>query len=112
MAADYAFIEVEPGVTRYEVRCRTCGEVYSEDSAALVLAAVGGDEPLMQWPPDCEPVAPRDWRNDIRHWLESSARRGRLGVELVGARAQALAEHARGDLSGRLRGVRANQTGG
>lgn len=64
--ADYVFIESVPHGMRYEVRCRKCGERYSEDmwptpGAELVRV----DRPLL-WPPDREPVPPRDWAAEIR----------------------------------------------
>ena len=105
MTADYAFIESDSNVTRYEVRCRRCGEVYSEDSVSWALAVARDDAPL-QWPPDNEPVAARDWTVELRAWLDSSARQGRQTAEAIGLRAQALAERAHAELSERLRGVR------
>lgn len=110
--ADYAFIESDFNVTRYEVRCRSCGEIYSENDGSCALAVAHDDEPLLHWPPDCEPVAPRDWRVEIRAWLEGSARQGRQTAEAIGLRAQVLAERARAELTERLRGVRNGQTGG
>jgi len=106
MTADYAFIESDANVTRYEVRCRRCGEVYSENSGSWALAVARDDEPLMKWPPDNEPMVARDWRVELRAWLDVSARQGRQTVETIGLRAQALAERAREELSERLRGVR------
>ena len=91
---------------RYEVRCQRCGEVYSENSVSWALAGTREDEPLMQWPPDYEPVAARDWRAEMRAWLDGSARQGRQTAEAIGSRAQALAERARAELNERLRGVR------
>ncbi|MFI5506422.1 hypothetical protein ACIA48_03060 [Mycobacterium sp. NPDC051804] len=104
--ADYVFIEFDSNVTRYEVHCRRCGEVYSENSVAWALAVAHDDEPWMQWPPDREPAAARDWRVELRTWLDGSARQGRQTAEAIGVRAQALAERARAELSERLRGVR------
>jgi hypothetical protein len=110
--ADYVFIESDSNVTRYEVRCRSCGEVYSENSVSWTLAAARDEEPLMQWPPDCEPVAPRDWGIEVRAWMAGSTRQGRKAVEVVGLRAQALAGRVRAELGERLRNVRDVQTGG
>ena len=106
MTADYAFIESDSNVTRYEVRCRRCGEVYSENSVSWALAVTRDDEPLMQWPPDYEPVAARDWRVELRAWLDGSVRQGRQTAGAIGLRAQGLAERARAELSERVRGVR------
>ena len=90
-AADYAFIESDSNVTHYEVRCGGCGEVHSENSLSWALAVARDDEPVMQWPPDYEPVVARDWRQT---------------AEAIGLRAQALAGRARAELNERLRGVR------
>ncbi len=110
--ADYAFIEADFNVTRYEVRCRSCDEFYSEDSLSWGFAVTHDVEPAMRWPPDCEPVAARDWRVELRAWLDDSASKGRRRAEAIGLRAQALAGHARAGLAERLRGVRNGQTGG
>ncbi|MBX7434251.1 hypothetical protein JDV09_19400 [Mycobacterium sp. Y57] len=68
--ADYVFIEfsaeVYSGMLRYEVRCRKCGECYGEESRPTVHAAVVVAEPPIVWPPDCEPVPPRDRRAELR----------------------------------------------
>jgi hypothetical protein len=106
MTAEYAFVESESNVMRYEVRCRRCDEVYSEDSESWALAVARDDEPLMQWPPDYETVAARDWRVELRARFDGSARQGREMGEAIGLRARALAERARAELSGRLRAVR------
>jgi hypothetical protein len=110
--ADYAFIEADFNVTRYEVRCRSCGEFYSEDSVSWQFAVAREVEPSMRWPPDCEPVATRDWRGELRDWLDGSARQGRATARAIGLRAQVLAGYARTELAERLRGVRNGQTGG
>jgi hypothetical protein len=110
--ADYAFIEADFNVTRYEVRCRSCGEFYSESGVSWALVAARDDEPSMWWPPDCEPVPARDWRVELRGWLEGSACQGRQAAEAIGLRARALAEFARAGLAERLRGVSNGQTGG
>ncbi len=111
--ADYVFIECEPSGMRYEVRCRKCGECYGEDmrpaapGAQLVLA-----EPPILWPPDHEPVPPRDWRAEIRGHLSVVAQRGRTGIDEVSKRAHTLGEHTRGWVLERRRVLRADQTGG
>jgi hypothetical protein len=110
--ADYAFIEADFDVTRYEVRCRSCGEFYCEDSVSWALPLARDDEPSMWWPPDCEPVAARDWRAELRTWLDGSANQGRQAAQAIGLRAQALAGFARAEIAERLRSVRNAQTGG
>jgi hypothetical protein len=110
--ADYAFIEADFAVTHYEVRCRSCGEVYSENSASWSLSVARDDEPSMWWPPDCEPVPARDWRRELRSWLDNSATQGRQVAETIGSRARAWAGLARVELTERLRSVRNGQTGG
>ena len=110
--ADYVFIECDSNVTRYEVHCRSCGEVYSENSLSWTLAAARDEEPFISWPPDCDPVAPRDWRSEVRAWMADSTRQGRKAVEVVGLRAEALGRRVRAELGERLRNVRDGQTGG
>lgn len=85
--ADYVFTEAPSEgalpVTRYEVRCRKCGECYGEESRPLPLAAVTvAVEPPILWPPDHEPVATRDWRREVRERLTRVVdTAGRLRVE-------------------------------
>ena len=69
--ADYVFIETvsehDSPVTRYEVRCRKCGQSYGEESQPPQYAPVPvAAEPPIIWPPDQEPVPPRDWRRELR----------------------------------------------
>ncbi len=79
--ADYVFIEFpaasNSGALRYEVRCRKCGECYGEDSRPTVYAAVVIAEPPITWPPDCEPVPPRDRRAELRQWATEATARAR-----------------------------------
>jgi hypothetical protein len=110
--ADYVFIEADSNVTRYEVRCRSCGEFYGENWVSWALPVARDDEPPLRWPPDCEPGAVRDWRFELRNWLNGSASQGRQAAEAIGLHAQALAGFARIELAERLRGVRNGHTGG
>ncbi|WP_255506270.1 hypothetical protein [Mycolicibacterium sp. 018/SC-01/001] len=64
--ADYVFIESEPHRMRYEVRCRKCGERYAEDMWPAPGTELVRIEPPLMWPPDREPVPPRDWVGEIR----------------------------------------------
>jgi len=95
--ADYVFIEgdPEPGEMRYEVRCRKCGERYEED-----LRPKGGElvrvEPSITWPPDQEPVPPRDWGAELRGRVEQL----REHAEQVREHAEHVREHA-GQIRGR-----------
>ncbi|MDY6995282.1 MAG: hypothetical protein SW019_01715 [Actinomycetota bacterium] len=85
--ADYVFIETvseqASPVTRYEVRCGKCGEHYGEESRPLLHAPVAvAVEPPIVWPPDREPVPPRDWRQDVRDRATGlAAHAGRLRGE-------------------------------
>ena len=67
--ADYVFIETAPGREsgrlRYEVHCRKCGESYGEDSLPPLPQPIVVAEPPIVWPPDREPVEPRDWRHEV-----------------------------------------------
>lgn len=110
--ADYVFIESEPHGTRYEVRCRKCGECYTEDSrpGASLMAAL--EESLIQWPPDCEPVPPRDWRDEVRTKLSHARQRGRTEIDVMGRRAQQVVEHTRMWVSERRSARKVDQTGG
>ncbi|PRC48628.1 hypothetical protein C6A85_78880, partial [Mycobacterium sp. ITM-2017-0098] len=99
--ADYVFIEASSArELRYEVRCRKCGECYSEDSYAT--ADTSTEVALIQWPPDCEPVPPRDWLNEVREKLSVAAEAGKAEVEVLGKHAQSLYEHSRTWLQERL----------
>ncbi|MCV7368806.1 hypothetical protein H7K09_15300 [Mycolicibacterium duvalii] len=92
--ADYAFIEYARGM-RYEVRCRKCGECYEEESRpSAALAPVPAPEPPIEWPPDHDPVPPRDWRAELRDRVSEVARHGRTGIDLLGRSATAFGTQA------------------
>ena len=102
--ADYVFIEsvgddASP-VTRYEVRCRKCGECYGEESQPLMYPPVSvAVEPPIVWPRDHEPVPPRDWRQELRERIDRAGDvTTRVGKEAAGA-----AERWGGHAAGRLR---------
>lgn len=102
--ADYVFIEsvgddASP-VTRYEVRCRKCGECYGEESQPLMYPPVSvAVEPPIVWPRDHEPVPPRDWRQELRERIDRAGDvTTRVGKEAAGA-----AERWGGQAAGRLR---------
>ena len=71
--ADYTFIESELDMVRYEVDCRSCGEVYSEVNS--LAPAVPGERILPVPPPP--PVVQRraSWR---RHLTPLGRAAGRL----------------------------------
>ena len=110
--ADYVFIESERNVVRYEVRCRKCGECYGEDSRPGVAVAVGAEEPSIQWPPDCEPTPPRDWRAEVRTKLAVATLRGRTEIEVMNKRAHGLVENGRTWVNERRAARTVDQTGG
>ncbi|MDZ5086726.1 MULTISPECIES: hypothetical protein [Mycobacteriaceae] len=102
--ADYVFIETVTDdaspVTRYEVRCRKCGECYGEESQPLTYPPVSGAvEPPIVWPRDQEPVPPRDWRQELRERVD---RAGRVTTR-VGKEAADTAERWGGHAAGRMR---------
>ena len=102
--ADYVFIETVTDdaspVTRYEVRCRKCGECYGEDSQPLTYPPVSvAVEPPIVWPRDQEPVPPRDWRQELREHVD---RAGRVTTR-VGKEAADTAERWGGHAAGRVR---------
>lgn len=102
--ADYVFIETVADdaspVTRYEVRCRKCGECYGEESQPLTYPPVSGAvEPPIVWPRDQEPVPPRDWRQELRERVD---RAGRVTTR-VGKEAADTAERWGGHAAGRMR---------
>ena len=102
--ADYVFIETVTDdaspVTRYEVRCRKCGECYGEDSQPLAYPPVSvAVEPPIVWPRDQEPVPPRDWRQELREHVD---RAGRVTTR-VGKEAADTAERWGGHAAGRVR---------
>ncbi|BBX67292.1 hypothetical protein MPSYJ_07530 [Mycolicibacterium psychrotolerans] len=94
--ADYAFIEGEPDGMRYEVRCRKCGERYEEDLRPVEpgkqLALI---EPPILWPPDHEPVPPRDWRAEIRGHVSVVVQRSRAELDEMVRRTRTLAPKRR-----------------
>lgn len=109
--ADYVFIEASsPRELRYEVRCRKCGECYSEDSYAT--AGVSTEVALIQWPPDCEPVPPRDWRNEMREKLSVATDEAKAEAEVLSRHAQSLYEQSRTWMHQRLAARNMDQTGG
>ncbi|WNG87871.1 hypothetical protein C6A87_000845 [Mycobacterium sp. ITM-2016-00317] len=110
--ADYVFIESERNVVRYEVRCRKCGGCYGEDSRPGVPGTVGADEASIQWPPDCEPAPPRDWRAEVREKLAGAAQRGRTEFEVMNKRAHGLVENGRTWVNERRSARAGDQTGG
>jgi hypothetical protein len=100
--ADYVFIEYGINVIRYEVRCRKCGERYAEDMGPSAPSQLVVSEPLLRWPPDMEPVPPRDWRAELRGHLAVAAQHGRTAAQIsrtgfdeVTKRALAAGEHTR-----------------
>ena len=111
--ADYVFIETSPERAarglRYEVRCRKCGECYSEDSYASGAAA---ELDLIKWPPDCEPEPPRDLLNEAREKVSAAAEAGKAEIEVFSRQAQRLYEHSRNWLQERLAARNMDQTGG
>jgi hypothetical protein len=72
--ADYAFIESELNVVRYEVHCRACGEVYSEVNF-LVPPGVPADRVVPVLPPPPDIRQPASWR---RHLTPLGRAAGRL----------------------------------
>lgn len=112
--ADYVFIEASSERAarelRYEVRCRKCGECYSEDSYAAATASA--EVALIKWPPDCEPVPPRDWQNEVREKVSSVAELSKAEIEILSKHAQTLFEHSRTWMNERLAARKLNQTGG
>lgn len=110
--ADYVFIESERHGTRYEVRCRKCGECYAEDSRPGAPLTATAEESLIQWPPDCEPVPPRDWREEVRSKLSVAGQRGRAEVDIMGRRAHQAMEYARMWVNERRSARTVDQTGG
>jgi hypothetical protein len=88
--AEYTFVEYEPNGVRYEVRCRKCGECYAEDLRPPVPGtALAVIEPPLRWPPDLEPVPPRDVRAEVLAHLTSAREHALAGAGLVSLRAQA-----------------------
>lgn len=61
--ADYAFIEDEFDVFRYEVHCRSCGEVYSEVNCLAPAASV--ERALPALPAPAESREPATWRSHL-----------------------------------------------
>ncbi|ORB29273.1 hypothetical protein [Mycolicibacterium parafortuitum] len=115
--ADYVFVEMSdhgPRGLRYEVRCRKCGERYSEDSRAVAnLPAVV--EMTLHWPPDCEPVPARDWSKEVREKWSVAAERGKSEIDALGKQAHAAIELTRELTRAWLderRAARLDQTGG
>ncbi len=112
--ADYVFIEGEPDGMRYEVRCRKCGERYEEDlrppEPGTQLALI---EPPILWPPDHEPVPPRDWRAEIRGHAAVVAQRSSVVVHRGRAELDEMVRRARTLAPKRRFGRQmADQTGG
>lgn len=70
--ADYAFIESDLDVVRYEVHCHSCGEVYSEVNSLAPAAPVELTLPL----PPPSPVAQRraSWRRHLTPFGRASGR--------------------------------------
>lgn len=97
---------------RYEVRCRKCGECYGEDSRPGAALAVAAAEPPIQWPPDCEPVPARDWRDELRDRWSVASERSKTELDVMGRRAQVFLEHGREWFNGRRSARKVDQTGG
>lgn len=94
--ADYSFVEYEPNGVRYEVRCRKCGECYTEDLRPPVPGtSVAVIEPAILWPPDHEPVPPRDVRAEVLEHLASARNHAKSGVAVVNRRTRELGELTR-----------------
>jgi hypothetical protein len=80
--ADYAFIESGLDMVRYEVHCRSCGEVYSEvNSLAPLAAPLERVKPV--WPPPPELEQRASWR---RHFTPLGRAAGRLRARVRPAR--------------------------
>ncbi|WP_260761396.1 hypothetical protein [Mycobacterium sp. SMC-4] len=93
--ADYVFIEYGRGM-RYEVCCRKCGERYAEESRpSVVVAPVSAPEPPIEWPPDHDPVPPRDRRAELRRRFSDAAGHARTGVDLLSRRVGTISGQAR-----------------
>lgn len=112
--ADYVFIEASSEQAdrelRYEVRCRKCGECYSEDSYAAATAST--EVALINWPPDCEPVPPRDWQYEVREKVSSVAELSKAEIEILSKYAQSAYQHRLTWLHERLAARKMGQTGG
>lgn len=112
--ADYVFIEASSEQTgrelRYEVRCRKCGECYSEDSYATTSTST--EVAVINWPPDHEPVPPRDWGNEARELVSSVAERSKAEIETLSKHAQSVYRHSRSWLHERLAARNVDHTGG
>jgi hypothetical protein len=94
--ADYSFVEYEPNGVRYEVRCRKCGERYIEDLRPPVPGtALAVIEPPLRWPPDHEPVPPRDVRAEVAAHLAAAREHTKSGVAVVNRRSRELGERTR-----------------
>ncbi|MDG4667412.1 hypothetical protein [Mycobacterium sp. 236(2023)] len=95
--ADYVFVETSqrpPNGLRYEVRCRKCGEYYSEDSRPVANLPAVVEESL-RWPPDWLPEPARDWRGEAVEILTVVAQRGKTEMDALGKQVQSALELTR-----------------
>jgi hypothetical protein len=70
--ADYTFVESELDVVRYEVHCRSCGEVYSEVSS--LAPAVPAERTLPLPPPSPEVRRGASWRRYLTPFGRAAGR--------------------------------------
>lgn len=112
--ADYVFIETSergPCGLRYEVRCRKCGECYREESRPVANLPALVRESL-RWPPDCEPVPPRDLRKEMRDKLAVVTERGKSEFDELGKQLHSVYQFTQAWVNERLAARALNQTGG
>ncbi|OKH73196.1 hypothetical protein EB72_19580 [Mycobacterium sp. SWH-M1] len=93
--ADYVFIETAPHGMRYEVRCRKCGERYLEDMWPAPGAELVHVERPLLWPPDLEPVPPRDWAAEIRGHASALVEWSRAEIDEMVRRTRTIAPKRR-----------------
>lgn len=114
--ADYVFIETSSDRAarglRYEVRCRKCGERYCEDSGSDAALPVAVEESRIHWPPDAEPVPPRDWRKEAREKLSVAAERSKEEIDALGKQAHSIYKLTRTWALERRSVQRVDHTGG
>jgi hypothetical protein len=82
--ADYAFIEGEPDVVRYEVHCRSCGETYTEVNSLAPPESAERVMPLLPPLPTPQTRQHASWRSYLTP-LGRAAARLRARVRLAGS---------------------------